>query len=97
MPLVVIELLFVRGEGQLPDALADQQIVGHLPGLAIDHGDAVRRAERDEDRLPSLVTRTPTGCIASFGTPGTSKLILWTISCSTGSITLTVPPISALT
>ena len=43
-----VEELLVGREGELPDPLADQQIVLDLVGLGVDHRDPVGRPERDE-------------------------------------------------
>ena len=75
-----VEALLVRRERELPDALADQQVFLDLEGLR-------RRSPRPgwpgpsatKAFLRSLVTLMPTGWIASVGTPGISKVILWMI------------------
>ena len=93
-PLVVEQVLLVGREGHVPDPLADQQIVLHLVGRGVDHGDAVGGAERhegglavagdaDADRLDGLVAQ-----------PGDLEGDLLFTSCFDGSMTLTVPPIS---
>ena len=92
------EQFFVRREGELPDALADEKILLDLEGLGIDDGDAVRRPQRDEGAgLPSFVMRMPTGWIASVGHARDLELIFLTMARVAGSMTLTVPPTSAET
>ena len=79
-PLVLSTAVFWSGrEVELPDPLADQQVLLDLEGLGVDHGDPVgrdpgRRKRACRSRRDS--TRTPTGWIASGRTPGISKVDL---------------------
>src|SRR5918994_1896417 len=48
------EKLLVGREGELPDALPDEQVALDLVGLAVDNRDAVRRPKRHEG-APSIL------------------------------------------
>src|SRR4051795_2371209 len=45
------EIFLVRGERQVPDALADEKILLNLMGDRVDHGNAVGRPKCDESGL----------------------------------------------
>src|SRR6476619_3151633 len=88
------KILFVRGERHVPDALAHEKIFLNLIRHGVDHGDAICRTKGYEPSLPIPGDADSNRLDGPFRSPGISKLIFFFTSCFTGSMILTVPPIS---
>ena len=89
------QIFLVRREGEMPDALADEQIFFDLSSSPrrSRRRDWPGRARRRRACRRS-VKEMPIGWIASFDRPGISKRIFCFTLWFAGSMTATVPPIS---
>src|SRR5262249_4243874 len=88
------KIFFVRGKRHVPDALAHEKIFLNLMCCTVDHGNAVGRTECHESGLAVSRDADSDGLDGLLPQPWYMNVIFFFTSCFTGSMMLTVPPIS---